>query len=47
MLGPCFVVRFLVSILVEQLSALVVEDRVGCSSMIVCAVSDRVFSSLI
>ena len=47
MLGPCFVVRFLVSILCEQSSSLVYEDRVGCASLIVCAVCVCVFSSLI
>ena len=46
-LGPCFVVRFLVSIRVEQSSSLVQEDRFGCSSLIVCAVCVCVFSSLI
>ena len=35
MLGPCFVVRFF---LVKQSPSLVMEERVGCSSLIVCAV---------
>ena len=47
MLGPCFVVRFLVSFLVKQSSSLVMEERVGCSSLIVCAVCVCVFPSLI
>ena len=46
MLGPCVVALFLMSILREQ-SSLVYEDRVGCASLIVCAVCVCVFSSLI
>ena len=45
--GSLFCIAVLVSILAQQSSSLVMEDRVGFSSMIVCAVSDRVFSSLI